>query len=82
MAKVGLISCVLVVFLVFYSGNLNANAAVCCNNNPSLGSCKPGVDDSPQANGKCWRLCTSGCTKGGFCKRVGRNGRHVCHCYC
>uniref|UniRef100_A0A9I9E6A5 Uncharacterized protein n=1 Tax=Cucumis melo TaxID=3656 RepID=A0A9I9E6A5_CUCME len=62
--------------------SLNANAAqMCCNNHPSLGRCKPGVDDSPGGNGKCWSFCISGCTKGGFCKHVGRNG-HVCHCYC
>ena len=59
------------------TGSLNATAQ-CCNNHPSLGDCKPGVDD--QANGKCWTYCTSGCVKGGFCKLVGNH--HVCHCYC
>ncbi|CAK9328322.1 unnamed protein product [Citrullus colocynthis] len=78
MAKVGVTSWILVVFLILYSGSLNASAQLCCNNHPKMGSCKPGIDDN--ADGKCWIHCIAGCTKGGFCKRVG-NG-HVCHCYC
>lgn len=59
-------------------GNLNGviGKSKCCAEHYELGSCKAGVDDNPENDGKCWVFCVADCTNGGICKN------NHCHCKC
>ncbi|KAJ8764628.1 hypothetical protein K2173_006710 [Erythroxylum novogranatense] len=94
MAHAKLVSFVLIITLLLYVGSLTHCSlwifwysdygyadGRCCAEHWELGSCIPGVDDDPETNGKCWKFCIEGCTKGGFCKGTSDN-KHHCHCYC
>ncbi|KAJ9182215.1 hypothetical protein P3X46_006236 [Hevea brasiliensis] len=74
--------CVVIAVLMLCANcNEVLGQAKCCTEHYELGACRPGIDDDPKTNGKCWAFCTSGCPKGGVCKETGNNNHH-CHCYC
>ncbi|OIS98004.1 putative defensin-like protein 20 [Nicotiana attenuata] len=75
------VSVLLFTLLILSIGCKNiVDAAKCCMDHPELGSCVPGVDDSPEDDGKCWTFYVSDCELGGACKLEGN--KHVCHCKC
>ncbi|KAG5559715.1 hypothetical protein RHGRI_009284 [Rhododendron griersonianum] len=80
MASFKFVSLLVIALLVLCIGHMEVEGSRCCNNHPVVGSCVPGRDDDPEANGKCWQYCINDCERGGVCKKVGSG--HVCHCYC
>lgn len=76
-----LMKLMLIICNLINSGSGNVDGGKCCKNYPNLGACRPGVDDNPEKDGKCWVFCNNNeCSGGGLCRQVG-NG-HVCHCRC
>ncbi|KAG7611244.1 Defensin-like protein 20-27 [Arabidopsis suecica] len=74
MVKTNVVSFVLFAAIVLCIGSIQINGqkhiapwiseekSICCREHPSLGRCLPGIDDSADKDGKCWKFCVEGVT--------------------